>query len=146
MAAGRPKEPIDLPEGWQNKIIFMYGKGASDVEVKGWIYSVRGSFSNDLWDRWIEEEPEFSETIKGGKIYSEAWWARQGRINLKNKEFSFTGWYMNMKNRFGWADKQEIDQKTTIKDERIDDSTLTDSDRDYLADLQLRLRRAKGQE
>ena len=110
MLAGRPPSKLDLPEGWYNSVLELYKEGASDVEVKAWIYSVRGSLSNDLWDRWIDEEPEFSETIKTGKILSEAWWSRSGRKNLENKEFSYTGWYMNMKNRFGWKDKQEVEQ------------------------------------
>ena len=91
----------------------MYRDGASDVEVKAYLYELRGSFSNDLWVRWMKEEREFSETIKVGKMLSEAWWAKTGRKNLENKEFSFTGWYMNMKNRFGWSDKQEIDNKSS---------------------------------
>lgn len=108
----RPKETINLPDGWYNTVLSLYKEGASDVEVKAWIYEVRGSFSNDLWERWIKEEPEFSETIKVGKMLSEAWWQKSGRQELQNPKFNYTGWYMNMKNRFGWKDKQEIDQKT----------------------------------
>lgn len=108
----RPKSKIDLPDGWYNEVLTMYSEGASDVEIKAYIYTLRKTFSNDLWDRWLKEEPEFSETIKIGKMLSEAWWAKTGRKNLNNKDFSYTGWYMNMKNRFGWKDKQEIDQKT----------------------------------
>lgn len=106
---GRPKSQIDLPDGWYNDILDMYSHGASDVEVKAYIYDKRKSFSNDLWNRWLEEEQEFSETIKVGKMLSEAWWNKNGRENLQNKEFNYTGWYMNMKNRFGWRDKTEQD-------------------------------------
>lgn len=117
MGAGRPLVEFDLPEGWAKEILSLYKEGASDVEVKAWIYNARGSFSNDLWNRWLSEESQFSETIKVGKILSEAWWSREGRISLGDKEFSYTGWYMNMKNRFGWKDKQEVEQSggLTIK-------------------------------
>lgn len=105
---GRPLSNLDLPKDWQLAILSLYKSGASDVEIKAEIYSLRGSFSNDLWDRWMRDEQEFSETIKVGKMLSEAWWHRSGRKNLDNKEFNYTGWYMNMKNRFGWSDKQML--------------------------------------
>lgn len=109
----RPKSVLDLPKGWEKKIIALYQSGASDVEVKAQIYSWRGTFSNDLWDRWMKEEAAFSETIKRGRLLSNAWWEKAGRTNLENKEFNFSGWYMNMKNRFGWRDKSE--QEVTIQ-------------------------------
>lgn len=111
---GRPKEELKLPEGWYNSILDLYKQGASDVEIKAWIYDARGSFSNDLWDRWLKDEEQFSETIKIGKILSEAWWSKSGRISLKSKDFNYVGWYMNMKNRFGWKDKQELDVNQKI--------------------------------
>ena len=107
--SGRPKEIFDLPENWYNEVLNLYKEGASDVEIKALIYQWRGSFSNDLWDRWVKEEEQFSETIKMGKLISEAWWTKSGRKNLENKDFSYTGWYMNMKNRFNWTDKQSVD-------------------------------------
>lgn len=122
MEVGRPKEDLSsLPNGWYNEVLELYREGGSDVEVKALIFEWRGSFSNDLWDRWMREEEEFSETIKAGKILSEAWWTKNGRTNLQNKEFNFTGWYMNMKNRFKWSDKTETDITTNGKE--LDTST-----------------------
>jgi hypothetical protein len=122
---GRPPEKFDeqpFPDTWQRQILELYSDGASDVEIKALIHDWRGSFSNDLWDRWMKEEPNFSETIKKGRMLCEAWWQRHGRKNLTNKDFSYTGWYMNMKNRFGWADNQKT--QTEIKTE-IDLSNLS---------------------
>lgn len=107
MPAGRPLAEFDLPQGWQVEILDLYQEGASDAEIKALIYRTRGSFSNDLWERWMKDEEQFSEAIKMGKMLSESWWAENGRTNLKNKDFNYTGWYMNMKNRFGWKDRNE---------------------------------------
>ena len=105
---GRPKESLEsLPDNWHEEVLELYSEGAADVEIKALIYQWRSNFSNNLWDRWMEEEQEFWETIKKGRMLSESWWNKSGRKNLKSKDFSYTGWYMNMKNRFGWRDKQE---------------------------------------
>lgn len=108
MTDGRPKAPCELNDAQFLHILEEYKAGASDEETKAYIWGERGSFSNDLWDRWLIEEPIFSETIKKGRELSKAWWLKEGRANLKDKDFSPTLWYMNMKNRFGWADKQEL--------------------------------------
>lgn len=115
---GAPKKGLDLLwDNWMEDIITLYSEGGDDVEVKALIATNsegRVKASNDLWDRWLIEEEVFSETIKEGRILSNAWWNRQGRKNLQNKDFSFTGWYMNMKNRFSWADNSSV----TIKQEQ----------------------------
>jgi len=91
-----------------DQAIELMREGASLVEVAAEI----GVCRETIWD-WTSEDSErfieeFSNTIKKGIRLSEAWWERKGRTSLENKDFSYTGWYMNMKNRFGWRDKQEV--------------------------------------
>lgn len=111
MPAGRPKEPFKPWDGWEEDIYSLYKEGASDVEIRCLIIDKmdgRDSCSHGLWERWIEEEEEFSKTIKKGRMFCEEWWQKNGRTNLENRDFNPTLWYMNMKNRFGWRDKNEI--------------------------------------
>ena len=132
---GRPLKELEhqpLPEDWYNQILDLYSEGASDVEIKGLIRSWIGKISNDLWERWLIDEPQFSETIKTGRILSEIWWQKMGRKNLWSVNFNYTGWYMNMKNRFGWADNQKT--QTEIKGSVDLSGMTTDEIRDLLKD------------
>lgn len=100
---GRPKQSLNkLPKNWQDYIISLMSEGASLVEVKA-----KFSISNNLHERWMKEEKDYWETIKRGLQYSQAWWEREGRINLENRNFNYAGWYMNMKNRFNWRDRAD---------------------------------------
>ena len=99
-------------------VIDLMQEGASQQEVLAVL-----DISNDTFYRWKKENEEFSETIKRGIQLSQGWWERQGRVSLKDREFNYTGWYMNMKNRFKWADKQEVKQEgnvTIVMDTGID--------------------------
>jgi len=108
MPAGRPTKY--KPEYCQKVEDLMY-EGASIEEV-AWTLRIS---KQTLYD-WKEAHPEFLDAIKTGVENSKGWWKFQGRSNLKDKDFSSTLWYMNMKNRFGWADKQDL----TSKGEKIE--------------------------
>lgn len=104
---GAPKKTLDiLPKSWEKKVLALYYQGGSDIEVMCML-----NISRDLWYRWLKEEPHFSDTIKKGRDLCEAWWKGVGRTNLHDKQFSYVGWYMQMKNRFGWKDKTEVENK-----------------------------------
>lgn len=106
MPAGRPRDEVKnrLKKGWQDRMKDLAREGASDVEVRGDI-----GISIDLWYRWIADEPEFAETIKECKMLCQTWWERTGRNMAKGAEGNSAVWIFNMKNRFGWKDKQEIE-------------------------------------
>lgn len=86
-------------------VIELMSEGASKFEVAAAI-----NVCIDTISEWQKEEnnPQFSAAIKQGERLSRAWWEKHGRLNLDNKEFNSTLWYMNMKNRHAWADKQDV--------------------------------------
>lgn len=113
---GRPKKGLEtLPEGWENGVLDLYRNGASDCEIRVWIRDQGTTLSKDLWYRWLEEEPEFSETIKRGQDLAEAWWQTTGRaLTVGAMKGNAAVWFMNMKNRFGYQDKVEVEAKVTV--------------------------------
>jgi hypothetical protein len=68
-----------------------------------------------------EENPEFMDTIKRAKAKIELF----NEEMLYNKEVSTTGVIFNLKNNYGWKDKQEIEAEVnsdvTINIELIDE-------------------------
>ena len=107
---GRPKKTLDdLPENWQAILQEAGESGASKLECRHKL-----GISQDLWERFVREEPEFSVAVKRAEEACQVWWESLGRNMAMGgiDKGNATTWIFNMKNRFNWRDKQEIDQKT----------------------------------
>ena len=101
---GRPLITLeDLPNDWNKRMINLSKDGASIIELAVMLDICRKTFYN-----LSERNKDFLHTVNKCKDLSEVWWLKSGRKNLENKDFSYTGWYMNMKNRFNWRDKQDV--------------------------------------
>lgn len=56
---------------------------------------------------WVKSRPEFASAVKDGDTLSEAEWTRIGHeMALAG---NVTSWIFNMKNRFGWHDRQALE-------------------------------------
>lgn len=100
---GRPLiTTADFPSDWKERCMTEFKMGASREEIYALL-----DISDKTFARLMRDDREFFRTINTGERYSQAWWLAVGRTQLRNKEFSYVGWYMNMKNRFQWADRQE---------------------------------------
>ena len=80
------------PDVMLPKIIKLMSEGASLNEVAADL-----GISKDTLHEWKRPDSpvykeDFAGTISSGVALSEAWWERQGRTNLTNKEFNYTGW------------------------------------------------------
>ena len=83
-------------------VIEKMSDGCSIIEVA----AACGVCTDSIYE-YEKKFPEMADALKKGRELCEAWWQRQGRENLKNKDFSAVLWYMNMKNRFGWRDSRD---------------------------------------
>ena len=100
-----------LPEDWEAKFLEMYNTGTGDFEVmrefgiplKNWKIMM-----NSLG------ESAFSEVVEFGHVLSQAWWEQQGRSNLKKRGFNTRLYEINMQNKFGWANKAEVNDPDSV--------------------------------
>lgn len=64
---------------------------------------------------WEKKYPDFSEATKVARQKCQKWWEDQGQIGLfmgkEDGSFSQSAWIFNMKARFGYRDKVEVEQK-----------------------------------
>ena len=112
MPETKTKKKVGRPSKYQpsiNEIILKnMAEGASLEELC--LYNI--DLTTETIRDWIDEDSprynkEFSVTIKKGIVLAKAWWLAQGRC-LRDKDINCALWYMNMKNRFQWKDKQEF--------------------------------------
>lgn len=97
----------NLIHGWDRTVLQEYANGASDEEVALALKITMKRF-NDLY----ATDNAFMEVVDTGRGWAKAYWLKVGRENLNDKTFNGQLWYNNMKNRWGWADKSEVSDKT----------------------------------
>lgn len=116
---GRPPKTLStsgLPENWKEIVIQKSLEGCSDAEIRRDICLLMGPNVKNitmLWYALKAREPEFLEAINMGKTFCEAWWLQKAREGVNNQYFQSFLWFCNMKNRFGWVDKTEVDHGLT---------------------------------
>lgn len=110
---GRPRTTTDdLPSGWQKIMLDCGAEGGSAVECR-----VLLGIAQTAWETLLEDSEEFRVTEKERQDLCQIWWDKQGRRMTQDGQGSAAVWVFNMKNRFGWRDKQEVEQTVTGKHE-----------------------------
>ncbi len=88
--------------GWIETVRNLYSEGAADVEICREL-----NWSQKQFDDYYQTHEGFKALVDFGRLASKAWWYSQGRKNLQNRSFATPLYALHMKNRFGWAEKQE---------------------------------------
>lgn len=99
----KPPSKEKKQRNWAEKLTDGYSQGMSDVEVCKELNITLRTF-NEMYS----ENDGFRKLVDYGRTLAHAWWMEQGRIHLRNRDFSTPLWTMNMKNRHGWAEKSEV--------------------------------------
>lgn len=90
----------------------MAQQGYSEVEMRRELCLAHGpkpSTMVRLWYQLKEKDEEFRATINICKPLIEAWWVGIARQSINRQFFQHQAWLINMKNRFGWKDKTDIE-------------------------------------
>jgi hypothetical protein len=101
---------------WARQLIALYSDGCSDAEVAAEL-----KITIKEYYRTITENPTFGKLVEFGRTLSQAFWEKQARTNLTNKQFNTPLWSFYMKNKFGWAEKSESVSQTENLNTNLDD-------------------------
>ncbi|UFK09588.1 DNA-packaging protein small subunit [Xanthomonas phage DES1] len=101
--------------GWARKVYDMYAEGAGDAEVAAELKLTLKQFYQQ-----ISDNDKFATLIEFGRTMSQAWWERNARKNINNKQFNTSLWSFYMKNKHGWADKIESTGTTDPLNNNLD--------------------------
>lgn len=106
---GRPVgRPTKYKPEFCGLVIEYMEKGLSKEAMAGVL-----RINKDTLYAWAAKYPEFSDALKEGVELSRLFWEQKGidhLVHTKNsKQLNSTAWIFNMKNRFKWTDKKEIE-------------------------------------
>lgn len=98
---------------WVQKLVEIYSSGGSDEEICAEL-----KITMDQFSALYRTDADFKKLVDIGRVLSKAWWYRQGRENVSNRNFNSSLYNFQMKNRFGWSERGEPTQG--IDDAEVD--------------------------
>lgn len=103
MERGRP---TDYDPKYCEAVITMGSEGYSVVEMAADI----GVHRDTLYE-WEKVHSDFSDAFTRARQLCQAWWERQGRVNLATQGFNHSLWAKNMGCRFkgDWTEKVQTE-------------------------------------
>lgn len=139
----KPKKKVEYEPRFCDWFIRCSSKGMSRYEI-----AREMGIYMDVLRSWEKTYSEFAEATAIGKDSCRAWWEKIGRMYVKNRKNSrginTVLWIFNMKNRFDWRDKKDVNQKETEESKvKLDLSDLSDSQLDDLEELPIKNIRKK---
>jgi hypothetical protein len=113
MPGGRPTCKSQFPENWKQILIDLGKEGKSQVHMA----KALGMSKRTLFEMKAKDE-EFSRALDDALDEAQVWFENVGREGMfmggKDNPFQANLWALHMKNRFGWADKQEVSQTNQV--------------------------------
>jgi len=93
------KRPVGRPTKYKpeycERIIELGKQGYSYAEIEADLEVDKAS----LYD-WAAAHEEFSTALRAAKTYEQAWFEREARSNMKNRDFNANLWYRSAASRF----------------------------------------------
>jgi hypothetical protein len=84
---------------------------AGFIKKKSGKYGILPSSVGTLLADECNNDSEFAAQMFEANLISWAFWEKQGRVNLHNKDFQVGLYNKNVENRLGWSQKTEITGK-----------------------------------
>lgn len=97
------------PRGWAEQLVELYRQGCSDAEVAAEMQITIKEYYAQIGDN-----ATFSKLVEFGRTLSMAFWEKQARLNINNKQFNTPLWAFYMKNKYGWADKMDTTSQQEV--------------------------------
>lgn len=97
--AAKVKRPVGRPSKYKpeycERVIALGKEGYSYAEIAADLEIDKAS----LYD-WAAAHEEFSTALRAAKTFEQAWFEREARSNMKNRDFNANLWYRSAASRF----------------------------------------------
>ncbi len=112
----KPDSVVASGQSWAAQLIEVYTDGYCDAEVVAGLKLTIAEYYTQ-----IAQNQAFAKLVEFGRTLALAFWERQARQNLQNKQFNTPLYNFYMKNKHGWADKIDTTAQTEVTTYDLDD-------------------------